>query len=426
MVWSNYSIIFYSDIANGYLLYSTLSNMLVKVDKEMYDKLILIKENPEKIDRDDEKYKFLFEGRFLVSSNESEFNKIILHNLNLRYNSPTLGLTIAPTRSCNFACPYCYEKSRLTDKEMSLDVMNRIVSYVRKHHNDRKLQVVWYGGEPTEAVDTISYLSPKLKEIVNSYEASIVTNGYNLDRLIDKLDEYCIRKIQITLDGTKRTHNKTRILKSGGDSYDKIIENIDKILSLSCDVKISVRMNITKQNANEFVELRDELAKRFDTRVFLYPAFVHDYDGNCKSNSCFEGLKEKSEFISELYHTYNIYSSDLFIFRRNKGCSCHNNSSLIVGPDGELYKCWHHLGMPKKSVGKIDSDLNITNADLYADYMVGSDSLFDEKCRQCVLFPSCNGGCADLKKLDMDYCLTAIGNLEKYIEMRYIYMTSHK
>ena len=114
------------------------------------------------------------------------------------------------------------------------------------------------------------------------------------------------------------------------------------------------------------------------------------------------------------------------IVRRNKGCSCHSNNSLIVGPEGELYKCWHHLGMPKKSVGKIDSDLNITNADLYADYMVGSDSLFDEKCRQCVLFPSSNVGCADLKKLDMDYCLTAIGNLEKYIEMRYIYMTSHK
>ena len=44
MVWSNYSIIFYSKIANAYLLYSTLSNMLVKVDKEMYDELIHIKE----------------------------------------------------------------------------------------------------------------------------------------------------------------------------------------------------------------------------------------------------------------------------------------------------------------------------------------------------------------------------------------------
>ena len=81
--------------------------MLVKVDKEMYDELIHIKENPDKIAIDDDKYKFLFDGRFLVSSNESEFNKIVLHNLNLRYNSPTLSLTIAPTRSCNFACPYC-------------------------------------------------------------------------------------------------------------------------------------------------------------------------------------------------------------------------------------------------------------------------------------------------------------------------------
>lgn len=426
MVWSNYSIIFYSKIANAYLLYSTLSNMLVKVDKEMYDELIHIKENPDKIAIDDDKYKFLFDGRFLVSSNESEFNKIVLHNLNLRYNSPTLCLTIAPTRSCNFACPYCYEKSRLTDKGMSLDVMNRIVSYVKKHHNGRKLQVAWYGGEPTEAVNSISFLTPRLKEVVKSYEASIVTNGYNLDRLIDKLDEYSIRKIQITLDGTKRTHNKTRILKSGGDSYDKIIDNIDMILQKSYDVKISIRMNLTKQNANEFIELREELLNRFGERLFLYPAFVHNYDGNCKSNTCFEGLKEKSEFLCDLYHTHGIYSPDLLIVRRNKGCSCHSNNSLIVGPEGELYKCWHHLGMPNKSIGYIDSDLNITNADLYADYMIGSDSLFDDKCRRCVLFPACNGGCSDLKNLNMDYCMTAIGNLEKYVELRYIYMTTSK
>jgi uncharacterized protein len=426
MVWSNYSLIFYSEIAKGYLLYSTLSNMLVKVDADTYDEIMRIKENPERIGKTDEKYKFLFDGRFIVSSNTAEYNKILLHNLNLRYNSSALSLTIAPTRSCNFACPYCYEKSRLTNKEMSTKVMDQIVSYVRKHYNDRKLCVVWYGGEPTEAVSAISYLSPRLKDAAQDYEASMITNGYNLDRIINQLEEYCISNIQITLDGPKRTHNQTRILRRGGDSYDKIIENIDRILNTYTNIHIAVRMNITRQNANEYEELREDLICRFGNRIFLYPAFVHDYDGICNNNTYFDNITEKSEFISELYHTYGIYSPDLFIIRRNKGCSCHSNSSLIVGPEGELYKCWHHLGIPEKSIGTINADLEITNVDLYADYMINGDALFDVNCKKCVLFPSCNGGCADLKKLNKDYCITAKGNLEKYIEIRYHQLTNRE
>lgn len=84
--------------------------MSVKVDADTYDEIMRIKENLEGVGKTDEKYKFLFDGRFIVSSNTAEYNKILLHNLNLRYNSSVLSLTIAPTRSCNFAYPYCYEK----------------------------------------------------------------------------------------------------------------------------------------------------------------------------------------------------------------------------------------------------------------------------------------------------------------------------
>lgn len=55
--------------------------------------------------------------------------------------------------------------------------------------------------------------------------------------------------------------------------------------------------------------------------------------------------------------------------------------SLIVGPEGELYKCWHHLGIPEKSIGTINADLEITNVDLYADYMINGDALFDANCK---------------------------------------------
>lgn len=38
-----------------------------------------------------------------------------------------------------------------------------------------------------------------------------------------------------------------------------------------------------------------------------------------------------------------------------------------------------------------------TNYGNLADMMISKDVIFDKKCRECVLFPSCYGGCADLK-----------------------------
>ena len=38
-----------------------------------------------------------------------------------------------------------------------------------------------------------------------------------------------------------------------------------------------------------------------------------------------------------------------------------------------------------------------TNYGNLADMMISKDVIFDKKCRECVLFPSSYGGCADLK-----------------------------
>ena len=176
MNWSKYTKLFYSEKASAYLLYSTLSNALVKVDPELYDELASIMESPSSINPNDERYKFLYDGRFIVESDEAEINKIILQNLRRRFSPDSLSLTIAPTRYCNFACPYCYEKGRIMRKEMSKEVMDGIISYVKTNYMDKPVFVTWYGGEPTEAIDSIVYLTMHLKPICK-YSASIITNG---------------------------------------------------------------------------------------------------------------------------------------------------------------------------------------------------------------------------------------------------------
>ena len=189
MVWSKYNYLYYSNVAGAYLLYSSLSNMLVKIEKDIYPVIQGISQTPSMIDKDDEQYKFLFDGKFIVDSNEAELNKIILRNLRARFSNESYMLTIAPTRQCNFACPYCYEKKRLTHKQMSQEVINSIISFADSNCKSKSLNVVWYGGEPTECVEIIKEMTEAFKKITNKYSAYMITNGYNLDRLFPFINE---------------------------------------------------------------------------------------------------------------------------------------------------------------------------------------------------------------------------------------------
>ncbi len=422
MVWSKYNYLYYSKVADAYLLYSSLSNMLVKIEKDIYPVIQEISQAPSMIDKDDEQYKFLFDGKFIVDSNEIELNKIILRNLRTRFSNDSYMLTIAPTRQCNFACPYCYEKKRLTHKQMSQEVINSIISFVDLNCKNKSLNVVWYGGEPTECVDIIEEMTEAFQKVTNKYSAYMITNGYNLDRLFPFINELSLTGMQITLDGTKDTHNKTRILKSGGGSYDKIISNIKNLLKINNTIRITIRMNISKSNSEQYPILCSQINSLFGNRVSIYPAFVHDYDNVIPNPSCFESGELKADYLSNLYLKHKIYPHQLYPARSDKGCTCHQDNGFVIGPEGELYKCWHHLGMPEKVVGNITSDNIIDNNDLLTTYMLDNDSLFDKKCRDCVLFPVCDGGCSDLKNLGQDYCVPAKYNLEKFLDLRYMRM----
>lgn len=95
-------------------------------------------------------------------------------------------------------------------------------------------------------------------------------------------------------------------------------------------------------------------------------------------------------------------------------------NAYVIGTEGELYKCWHHLGVPEKSIGTIFSPNIFTDYGLFADLMLRNDSLNDEKCLNCVLFPSCDGGCADNREKGQDYCIPAKSMLEDMIDARYV------
>lgn len=117
-----------------------------------------------------------------------------------KFGGSHLGITIAPTMMCNFACPYCYENPK--PLLMKDEVMDAIVERVKKASEaKRSVSIVWYGGEPLLAKNIIWNLSERMmavcKENGVDYKARMISNGYLVDdQVIENMIAYKINRIQ--------------------------------------------------------------------------------------------------------------------------------------------------------------------------------------------------------------------------------------
>lgn len=80
MEWCLYNYLFYSKRINAYLLYSSLSNKLIKLTEQGYKEIKQIQKTPDLV-YSDNRYRFLVDGRFVVESNKVEQNKLVLSAL---------------------------------------------------------------------------------------------------------------------------------------------------------------------------------------------------------------------------------------------------------------------------------------------------------------------------------------------------------
>ncbi|WP_305141279.1 radical SAM/SPASM domain-containing protein [uncultured Muribaculum sp.] len=308
------------------------------------------------------------------------------------FGGKTLSLVIAPTLACNFACPYCYE-ANLPLSLMDEKVENGIIDFINSFSSRcDSLEICWEGGEPLLGIDKIKSLLERIetKSSLPLTYHSIITNGYLLsEEMLNYFKTKNLNFVQITIDGKEATHNKSRILKNGGNSYERIINNIDMVTRVMPDCLVVVRTNVHEGNKDEFGSIYKDFCMRWEgKKVRLFPAFVMP-NSNCKVSCCTP--QDKTDFFLNLKRKEDIQSIN-FIPRHNVGsCSATSENSYVIAPDGYLYKCWNDIGIKDRSVGNVFD--GVTNNTLIAKYMVGSDKYSDTQCISCSLFPICDGGC---------------------------------
>ena len=322
------------------------------------------------------------------------YNAAKIKFMSSAYREDRLSLVIVPTTACNFACPYCFEP-KMSSKVMTDEVMNGIISFINSHTKAEDLYLTWYGGEPLLAFGIIRTLYNRIKTEtdVTIKHHSITTNGYLLtEEIIDFFKKTNLSRAQITLDGVRDRHNSTRYIKgTHAATFDVISNNIMSIATKIPTADIAVRVNINRKNYMDFVELY----KRYNspetpTNISVYPGIIREET----SDSC--SLCVNSYKNGELFRLYKIFKEhgvfvNLFPRHKAKGCMMQKLNSNIIGPEGEIYKCWNDVNSSNKIVGNISS-LDKEPASLFYNY-VNSTVPFEDKCKDCLQFPICDGGC---------------------------------
>ena len=386
--WSKYNRLF--NHGERYFLYNSLSNSFGELDKDSYLTISRFINNGNLEVLGKTLYEQLVKMKALVRNDQDEMNKIKYLTLLKRNNNEGLILTINPTLACNFACSYCFEKQH-QNIFMSDAIENKIVNFISQHENAKLLNVTWFGGEPLLAFNRIVSLTRKMQALGLKYKAGMITNGYLLTEDIAKqLSSLSIDSVQITIDGMASLHDSRRCLKSGQPTFETIIHNIEVLKALNPEIKLSVRVNVDNTNDKDFIELYKFFIEKHYHNFTLSLSFVKDLSG-CHPCDTMYDREQQARFIMKLRRKYNLDFSLIYPQADRYECAIRNKNAVVIGPEGELYKCWNDVGDKDRVIGNIEG--KITNESLLLRYLVDADPLEDSKCQECLLFPVCGGGC---------------------------------
>ncbi|MGA9564549.1 MAG: radical SAM protein [Candidatus Korobacteraceae bacterium] len=372
----------------------------------------------------------LKDRRFLYDSEDEEETSI--KDLYARFcgalasTNPTRQYQILLTYDCNLRCTYCFQKKTRKSATMSLDQLNRVLALISKIDLDiqaeasqRSLRtkpplISVVGGEPMQDSATFRELVIAVARFAeeNHFAYGFTSNGVDLRRFVPLFTSVGLlpNDVQVTLDGTRATHDRRRPKLNGGDSFDDIIEGIG--VALQAGIHISLRVNLDTQNIDCIEELAELIVAKGwnrDPNFEAYLAPVTDHTGVNRNYKWMPGETLLIETIARKFKEQPRLSS-LFQVKNFRGFNYVNDivedrglpaptfwrceailGQLIFDPLGDIYSCFEGAGNEDAKVGSYEPEFRLDAARLAAWKEL--DSYTSRPCAGCRFKFVCAGEC---------------------------------
>lgn len=319
-------------------------------------------------------------------------------------NRTVTGVTILTTTACNFACPYCYEGVPGATQSFSMteEVLAQTLTFIKKQvvrNGSQILSVTLFGGEPLAnkpvAFKILEDLHAWAEAKGITFLHAIVTNGSLLDQeTADRLAKHNCKAVQITVDGPREVHDRRRIYKGGRGSFDRVMEALRLVYDHPDLPKPVVRINVDKTNVEVVPALLEELQERGFAGTPVDFGIVHAQTSFCASyaDNCYEE-SELPDFLPGLWRVAREKGLSHGVRPRPQPtfCGLLTDYNFVLDPQGNIYKCWEHVGFPEYRTGTVADE---TLGGSFLHEWMSRDPLQQQGCNTCDLLPVCGGGCA--------------------------------
>jgi len=318
--------------------------------------------------------------------------------------------------ACNLACRYCYyPDKRLPGFESAPARMSEglLESCIAQHiaaSSDEIIRFSWHGGEPTvlglgyfrKIVDIERRLCPPGRSVVNGLQ----TNGTLVDDEWGRFFKAEAFSIGISLDGPGELHNRHRLTRDGGPTFDQAMRGYEILRrhDVPTDILCVVGDHNVRRPAEVYgfframgapyltflplVERRPDAAGGVSPETVPSEAWGDFLCAVFDEWAAGDIGRIKVQIVEEAARTAFGQEHSLCIFRPVCG------DIPVVERDGDFFSCDHYVD-PEHRVG------NIRETPL-ADLLEGPDQrAFGQAkleklprfCRACEVLDMCNGEC---------------------------------
>ena len=259
----------------------------------------------------------------------------------MTHREDSLYIGIQPTLRCNFRCDYCYQTHREIDLDSS--VFKKLQRYLESVFSERRysrLKVGIVGGEPTISDIPLNIIIERIDEMANQLSVRadyyIYTNGYESLPLMDLKTSHPIQ-LFITITNPQE-HNNRRITIAGKPTFDKIIENINRLHESNPNLDFVIRYNVSAGNMDEFDGFLDLLLDKliFKPKITIVPLTSTRWYETDLSTSKFLRWTCKTAIPSIRAHELEpVFGYSTTAHR----CKAYSSDSIDIRANGSLGRC---------------------------------------------------------------------------------------
>lgn len=278
-------------------------------------------------------------------------------------------LTVLTSTDCNLGCGYCFQNTgqspgrgnrppRIAHARLTSETITSTLEFTARQMAASgldQLAIMLFGGEPLlNPRGCVELLARAADYGLKS--ARMISNATLLTpRLARELSDLKLRSIQVTFDGDRDDHDRIRVRRSHGGSFDTIVRNLVRASAVA-PIKWQLRVNVSHHNHGGIDALLDRLeAALCPSRCMIYFTRVGDA-GIGYGNELLHNGELAASFTR--WHRRAV-DAGFAVSRPSAPSRCQTcgpgdaRYGAVVSADGTLASCWETAGKSDWQVGTV-------------------------------------------------------------------------